>query len=309
MPLTPLCSTLVISMPTLVLFLLYRSSPFYASTTGDSGAFKQLWSLGIGDVHTNTLVTVASSAIGNALTANTPQLALSSMYVSYNLILTSMRMTAEYNEFASKRKSLRVSEPQGFQRPAYYLQLPYRYAVPLVVASGLLHWLVSQSLFPVNIIVFDVYGVEQRSRNVSACGWSPIAVLFTLILLGVMILILFALGWRKYHTGMPVMRSNSLDISAACHMPATDPNAPLHPLAYGAASVQGWQKWHACFTDKEVVPSMRKHDGRFRLDVLKDDGDDQMGGFELPEELLGLKRDFSVHQPMKTRQCAVDEDC
>ena len=249
----------------------------------------------------NTLVTVASSAIGNALTANTPQLALSSMYVSYNLILTSMRMTAEYNEFASKRKPLRVSEPQGVQRPAYYLQLPYRYAVPLVVASGLLHWLVSQSLFPANIIVFDVYGVEQPSRNVSACGWSPIAILFTLILLGVMILMLFALGWRKYHTGMPVMRSNSLDISAACHMPVTDSNAPLHPLAYGAASVSGWQKWHPCFTDKEVLPLMRRHDGRFKLDVLKDGGDDQIGDFELPEELLGLRREFPAHQPTKTR--------
>ena len=220
------------------------------------------------------MVKVTSSAIGIALVSNIPQLLLSTVYLSFNLLLTSMMMTSEYNDFATERKTLRVSEPKGQQRSSYYLQLPYRYSVPLIICSGILHWMVSQSFFPVHITYFDVNGDERPDQAINACGWSPIAVVFTLILGGLMVLVLCGLGCRKLHKGMPVMRSNSLDIGAACHPPAPNADMALEPVSYGAADVKGFRSWYACFTNEQVVPLTRKYDGTFRLDLIADSGDE-----------------------------------
>ena len=236
--------------------------------------FKEMWSVGFGVVHTDYIVRVASNEIGTALLSNSPQLLLSIIYVSYNLILTSMMMTAEYNDFAKTRKPLRVSKPQGSQRSTYYLQLPHRYAVPLIICSGSLHWLISQSLFQIKIIFFTVTGDPDPNRNITACGWSPIALVFTLILGALMVLLLCLSGLRKLNKGMPVMRSNSLDIAAACHPPRPNEEMALEPVSYGACDVKGYRSWYACFTNEATVPLTRKYDGTFRLELIDDCGDE-----------------------------------
>ena len=235
---------------------------------------KSLWNEGFGAVHVSSIVRIASSTMGTSLVSNSPQLLLSMVYVSFNLILTSMAMTAEYNDFAAQRKPLRVSKPKGQQRSSYYLQLPYRYSVPLIICSGLLHWLLSQSLFPVYIIYFDNAGIAEPDKDISACGWSPIAVVFTLILGGAVVLVLCILGCRKLNVGMPVMRSNSLDIAAACHPPVAKEDMALEPLSYGATNVRGFRSWHASFTNERVVPLTRKYDGAFQVDLVADTGDE-----------------------------------
>ena len=257
--------TLCVWISALTVFLLWKKGGPHISS---------LWDLGFGTVTTGYLLTIASSAMGTALTANSPQLLISIVYASYNLLITSMMMTAEYNNFAVERKSLRVSEPAGQQRSSYYLQLPYRYAIPLIVASGALHWLVSQSIFEVRINIFNDSGVWQPDLDISACGWSPIALLFTICLGGLMIVILCLLGFRKYHMGMPILRSNSLNISAACHPPIEKEDAALFPISFGAVDVKGYQSWHACFTHEPVMPLIRKFDGTFRLDLISDTGDE-----------------------------------
>ena len=233
-----------------------------------------LWVQGFGTVHLDSLVRITSSAMGTALLSNSPQLLLSVVYISYNLLLTSMMMTAEYNDFAVERKALRVSKPKGQQRSTHYLSLPYRYAVPLIICSGALHWLVSQSFFQINVYFFDISGERQPIRDFSACGWSPIALVFTLGLGALMILTLCGLGCRKLHKGIPVMRSNSLDIGAACHPPMANENMALEPVSYGAADVKGYRSWYACFTSAPVVPLTRMYDGKFRLDFISDTGDE-----------------------------------
>lgn len=89
-----------------------------------------------------------------------------------------------------------------------------------------------------------------------------------------MILILLGLGCRKLNEGMPVMRSNSLDIGAACHPPLPNEDMALEPISYGATDVKGFRRWHACFTNERVVPLTRKYDGTFRLNLVVDDGDE-----------------------------------
>jgi hypothetical protein len=58
-----------------------------------------------------------------------------------------MLMAKEWSDFAHERKALRVTTPSGGQRSTHYLQLPYGYALPLLAASAVLHWLTSQAIF------------------------------------------------------------------------------------------------------------------------------------------------------------------
>ena len=126
----------------------------------------------------------------------------------------------EWRGFASVCKGLRVSRPKGEQRSTFYLQLPLRYGLPLVVASSLLHWLVSQSLFFVRILIFPSEGgTYEEATSVTSCGYSPIAIFFVILTGCTMLVGMLILGWKRYPLGMPLAGSCSAIISAACHPP------------------------------------------------------------------------------------------
>ena len=178
-----------------------------------------------------------------------------------------MVMTAECNDFALHRKTLRISQPRGKQRSTYYLQLPYRYAIPLMIMCGVLHWLISQSLFLVELLVQGLDGKRKPDNDITACGWSPVALLFVLLLGGLMLLALLLVGGlRRYSVEMPIMRSHSLRISAACHPPkkegCEEEEVALQPIQYGVVEDGEGEEagqWRACFTSREdVVPLTTK---------------------------------------------------
>ncbi|KAK1844228.1 hypothetical protein CCHR01_13129 [Colletotrichum chrysophilum] len=85
--------------------------------------------------------------ISSVLVANIPQLYLSFWYLAYNTLITRMEMAREWSRFSTGYRPLRVSSPRGQQIDTYRLQLPYRQSIPLITASIVLHWLLSNSLF------------------------------------------------------------------------------------------------------------------------------------------------------------------
>ena len=86
------------------------------------------------------------------LIANSPQIILSWVYFSYNGLLTLLAMAREWESYMLHRKGLRVSDaPQGKQRATYFPQLPYTLAIPFMLISGFLHWIVSQSFFLLSV--------------------------------------------------------------------------------------------------------------------------------------------------------------
>jgi len=121
--------------------------------SGKSHSLSNLAALGFGSIDARTLIEYpqyhnVDSILGNTLIANAPQVVLSGIYFSYNSLLTCMLLGKEWASYAFVRKGLRISsEPRGSQRSTYFLSLPYRFAIPLMAASGLLHWMVSQSIF------------------------------------------------------------------------------------------------------------------------------------------------------------------
>jgi len=114
------------------------------------------------------------------------------------------------------RKGLRVSHPIDQQRSTYFLQLPYKWAVRLITTSRVLHWLLSQSLFFVQVDTF-AHAEMVTSKSKAAGGFSSISLL---IFFSVAILLLCVIGWvalRPVQQKMTIAASCSLIISAICH--------------------------------------------------------------------------------------------
>lgn len=187
-----------------------------------------IFDFGFGAVDARALINSASfptNMAALALIANLPQLILSLLYFAYNGLFTAMLGSFEWMSYAHKRKGLRLSrKPAGAQRSTYFLQLPYRFGVPLVILSGTLHWLVSQSIFVVAFDIYDELGELQTtdigwqySAVTRTCGYSPIAMLAVVIVGGAMLVAVVAFGYIPYKRGMPLVGSCSLAISAACH--------------------------------------------------------------------------------------------
>lgn len=81
------------------------------------------------------------------LIANLPQLFLSISYLAFNGLFTRLHMAKEWSAMATRYKALRVTNPKGQQISTYFLQLPYRYSVPLLAISILLHWVLSGCIY------------------------------------------------------------------------------------------------------------------------------------------------------------------
>lgn len=184
-----------------------------------------------------------------------------------------MLIADEYDDYATQRKPLRVSWPRGQQRSTYYLSLPYRYSAPLILFSVLMHWLLSQSIFFVNIQSYDVHDQLSTSTSSRGCGHSPISIFIGLLVSSVAILTLLGLSCRRLKSRMPLATHCSAAISAACHPPPDDDDAALKPVmwgevprdmsdgpagdrptAYNGAGPDSLEVYaHCTFTSKEVI--------------------------------------------------------
>ncbi|KAJ5251753.1 hypothetical protein N7489_002163 [Penicillium chrysogenum] len=202
---------------------------------------KSIWDSGLGEASSGTTLaglSISATSTGifsMILMANIPQILVSLAYFFYNGLLTCMLGAVEYDNYATKRKPLRVSWPRGAQRSTYYLTLPYRYSIPLLIVSAVLHWLVSQSFFFVQVIPFDRHGVPQERypEVLVTCGYSPVAIIFGIIVGGLLPVVAVLMGLRRFRSHMPLAGQCSAAISAACHPMTTAVDHALKPVQWG----------------------------------------------------------------------------
>lgn len=221
----------------------------------------------------------SQALVATVLLANSPQLVLTFLYFAYNGLFTCMLLAQEWNGYSLTRKPLRVTSPASQQRGTYFLQLPYRISVPLLIGSGLLHWLVSQSIFLARVSVLDAAGssdpvwVDESHffsdddgksvlKEISTCGYSPIAIVFVIALGSIVMLVGAINGLRRLKVGVPLAGSCSAAISAACHPPQGDLNQSLKPVMWGAVTKEDSETinidvGHCSFTSFEVEPPTR----------------------------------------------------
>ncbi|KAF5707581.1 hypothetical protein FMUND_11015, partial [Fusarium mundagurra] len=188
---------------------------------------KSLWNLGFGAATEFTIIrgfswedTGDESLFWNVLVSNLPHLVFSLLYFQYNGLFTCMAAAKEWSDFGRKRNPLRVSSnPRGQQRSRYFLQLPYRFSIPLLIVSILMHWMLSQSIFIVAVEKRDITRPNNWYWSLLTCGYSPIAIIFVIVTSVFMAAALMITACRRLPTAMPVAASCSLAIAAACHQP------------------------------------------------------------------------------------------
>ena len=211
-----------------------------------------LWDVGFGAVTGSNLITgwalqnitnLQAQLIGTILIANLPQTILSFLYFQLNGVLTTMSLAKEWSEFSQyPGKPLRVSQPKPGQRNTYFLQLPYRIAVPLMILSGILHWLVSQSLFLASVKAYDYQGNPSQTTSffyygddvsILTCGFSPFPMIIVLIIALVIVVGTCVIGFGRTSSPIPLAGSCSAVISAACHPLKMERDITLKPIAWG----------------------------------------------------------------------------
>jgi hypothetical protein len=231
-----------------------------------------IFSMGFGAVDTRALITgvffLYRSIVSLAVIANSPQVLVSFIYLTYNGLFTAMLMGYEWTSYSYKKKGLRISrQPSGFQRSTYFLQLPYRFGIPIAILSGTLHWLVSQSIFVVSFDLYDYEGSPYDSprgpdlARTKTCGFSPVAMLVVIILGVCMMATIIGFGYIPYKQGIPLAGSCSLAISAACH-PGTQNLAAgavlsEQELQWGIVSTSADGVRHGAFSSEEVEPLVK----------------------------------------------------
>ncbi len=223
-----------------------------------------LWEMGLGTINMFSLVFpegdyaqspyTVKSLLGAAVLVNIPQLILSLNYFFINSHLTSMLAAYEWRRFATEWKGLRVTRPIGAQKSTYFLQLPYRYAIPLLTMSALLHWLVSQAFFLAKIVALKD-GQENVENSTTMFGFSPIAMLFALVAGSVVFFGVLGLALRRYKSCMPLASSCSAAISAACHpRPSEGRGIATRQLRWGVLSLNQDGSEHCGFGSSDVQP-------------------------------------------------------
>ena len=210
----------------------------------------------LGQSYPNALTTnIAGWGKRNTLVlVNTPQFLISLTNVLYNSTITSMILVNNWNSFSQRRRSLRVTVPLGEQKSQYYLTIPYRYAIPLLLIMGIFHWLVADSFFLVSMTAFR--GTEaQPQDSVFGIGYSALSIALALLICFLLFVILAIKSWQRYKVVMPVAGSCSIVISAACHKAEREETPHLKKVMWGVLKDDDGEGYgHCAFTLKLVQP-------------------------------------------------------
>lgn len=83
-----------------------------------------------------------------------------------------MLVANEWDEFGKNRKTLRLTSPEGIQRSSYFISVPLKYGLPVLVAFGALHYTISQSVFVVYLVRFLSNGEEDVGHRSATSGYS-----------------------------------------------------------------------------------------------------------------------------------------
>lgn len=197
---------------------------------------RSLFAAGFGGIDLSAVLSWHNqNVVSNVLVANIPQLVLSFLYFAYNSLWTCILLVEEWIGYSTERKPLRVTSRTGLQRSTYRLQLPYRYGVPFIMVSAVLHWLVSQSIYLLVLEGYTYDDIRDNNDYLVACGYSPLAILVTIIFASLILLAGAAYGFRRYpKVGIPLAGSCSAAISAACHPPPNNDRPSIKAVMWGA---------------------------------------------------------------------------
>ena len=129
----------------------------------------------------------------------------------------------EWSLFGHHHRTLRVTSPCPGQRSTYRLQIPYTYAIPLMIFSALLHWLTSQSIFIAKFDTFDPFGEPTPALLRNGLGYSCIPTIFTLTPATFALMTATVMEYKRFAAEITTVGSCAAAISSACHHGSAEP--------------------------------------------------------------------------------------
>ncbi|CAL3970661.1 unnamed protein product [Diplocarpon coronariae] len=242
--------------------LTYGNDSLLANANGE---YSSPYAVGFGTYSEYAVVNIFGSAtltadmfdsnsilINMVAVANLPQVIVSCLYFAMNTVYTSMVSADEWARFSVHRKALRTTDPKGQQRSTYWLSLPWTYGLPIAIASSILHWLISQSLFVSRTEVLNTLG-EPEDMSYMNVGYNPLAILLALLFGVCLLLAMVANGCRRLAHGSVLVGNNSLAIAAACQRGGEE-GVERGRVMWGAVRHEGEDgtPGHCCFSSGEV---------------------------------------------------------
>ncbi|CAI7664699.1 unnamed protein product [Penicillium bialowiezense] len=192
-----------------------------------------------------------NNILWSLLVSNVVQIAISYIYLDLNNILTTMLAMAEWcgysTESGSHPKGLRVSNatPGTDQRRAYFLSLPYKWGVPKMICTTVIHWMATEIFCLARV---DSYSSEPDGPSLTSR--------FNFI---------YASPDAMIYGGIPLAGCCTASIAAACQPPQNRVNScqqfeeclAYKKLKWGAAQEShemGSGVGHATFSADTVKP-------------------------------------------------------
>jgi hypothetical protein len=114
-------------------------------------------------------------------------------------------------------------------RNTYWLQLPYSYAVPLMLISVATHWLLSQAFFLLSVPYVENYGGVFASYI--SRGFSAMAIISGIVLRALILISIVISAFQRYPKRIKFACCSSVAISATCH-PLPDENDVTAPVRW-----------------------------------------------------------------------------
>ncbi|KAJ5777650.1 hypothetical protein N7520_000896 [Penicillium odoratum] len=119
----------------------------------------------------------------------------------------------------------------------------HRCGVPNLIFFILIHWMISESFFFINMQGYSVHNVKIKSTTKRGSCFSALPTFVAWIVLA-------SLGLKKFKTQAPLVTHCSAAVSASCHPPPDDADAAFKPIMWGEVIRQedapGEGEWIDC---------------------------------------------------------------
>lgn len=136
-----------------------------------------------------------------------------------------MLASHEFMQYVMQRQPLRVRSPASARLSTYWLALPFKYTMPLMILSPLLYWAASQAIF---VVLLDVVGLDCKvdlDSSISTMECSSDTTVLAMILSTAIFVSGTVLAFRDYPAGKTLASSSYIAITAAYHARPDDPDA------------------------------------------------------------------------------------
>ena len=134
---------------------------------------------------------------------------------------------------------------------------------PLMIASGVIHWSTSQTIF---LVRFEIPDLSESgfSGPQFRVGFSILGIMVTIGMGTIMLVVVILVSFMKwYPNNVPFVGGCSVVLSAACHSHKANKEdrekIVLQPLSWGDIGIVDTDTGlrHLCFSDEEVSPLIK----------------------------------------------------